>query len=89
MAVILNKLRKPSGCTNIMAECNMSTVQSTKYLSYMRMKDLIRGDIIAGRMTYQRTEIGLEFLGLYNRLSQLLNPSTTWWWQNPKTESEA
>lgn len=75
IAEILRELRLPTGKTNIMSHCNMSTMQSGEYLSLMRSSDLIRIDAIAGRVTYQRTEVGREFLGLYNKMALLLDPS--------------
>lgn len=73
IAEILRGLRMPTGRTNIMTHCNMSFAQSGHYLSFMRLNDLIRIDAIAGRMKYQRTETGLQFLELYNKMAQLLD----------------
>jgi predicted transcriptional regulator len=56
-----------------MSHCNMNTAQSDGYLKLMRLSDLIRMDAIAGRITYQRTEIGLQFLELYNNMALLLD----------------
>ena len=75
IAEILRDLRLPTGKTNIMSHCNMSTTQSGQYLNLMRSSDLIRIDAIAGKVTYQRTEVGREFLGLYNQMAVLLDPS--------------
>ena len=75
IAEILKKLREPTGKTNIMSRCNMSSMQSGLYLSFMRSSDLIRMDAVAGKVTYQRTQIGLEFLELYNKMILLLDPS--------------
>jgi predicted transcriptional regulator len=74
IAEILRKLRVPTGKTNIMCRCNMSSVQSGLYLSFMRSNDLIRMDAIAGRVTYQRTEAGRGFLEVYNKMVLLLEP---------------
>jgi predicted transcriptional regulator len=75
IAEILRKLRKPTGRTNIMSHCNMSSTQSGEYLNFMRSNDLIQIDAIAGKVTYQRTEVGRQFLELYNKLALLLDPS--------------
>jgi predicted transcriptional regulator len=56
-----------------MSRCNMNTAQSDGYLKLMRSSDLIRMDAIAGKVTYQRTEIGLQFLDLYNKMAVLLD----------------
>ena len=58
VAEILRKLRLPTGRTNIMSHCNMNTLQSGEYLNLMKSNDLIRVDAIAGKVTYQRTEVG-------------------------------
>jgi predicted transcriptional regulator len=75
VAEILKKLRKPTGKTNIMSHCNMSTMQSGQYLSLMKSNDLIHKDAISGKVTYQRTEAGREFLELYNKMILLLDSS--------------
>ena len=74
IAEILRKLRVPTGRTNIMLCCNMSSTQSGQYLNLMRSNDLIRIDGIAGKITYQRTEAGREFLEVYNKMVLLLDP---------------
>jgi predicted transcriptional regulator len=74
IADMLKELRKPTGRTNIMSHCNMSSMQSGEYLSLMKSNDLVRIDTIAGKMTYQRTEAGREFLKIYNKLVMLLDP---------------
>ena len=66
MAEILRQLRIPAGKANMMSHCSMSTAQSGQYLNLMRSNDLVRIDAMAGKVTYQRTEAGQEFLGLYN-----------------------
>jgi predicted transcriptional regulator len=84
IAEILRKLREPTGKTNIMSRCNMSSMQSGEYLSFMRLNDLIRMDAIAGRVMYQRTATGREFLEAYNKMVLLLEPSisaTSLMWQ--------
>ena len=54
----------------------MNTAQSQGYLNLMRSNDLIiRIDAIAGKITYQRTEVGREFLELYNKMALLLDSS--------------
>ena len=75
IAEILRKLREPTGKTNIMSHCNMSSIQSGEYLGFMRSNDLIRVDAVAGRVTYQRTATGREFLQVYNKMVMLLEPS--------------
>jgi len=65
----------PTGKTNIMSHCNMNTAQSQGYLNLMRSNALIQIGAIAGRVTYQRTEAGREFLELYNKMALLLDPS--------------
>ena len=75
MAEILRQLRIPTCRTNIVSHCNMNTLQSGHYLDLMKSNDLIRIGAIAGRVTYQRTEIGREFLELYNQMVLLLDHS--------------
>jgi predicted transcriptional regulator len=75
IAEILRKLRKPTGKTNIMSHCNMSSMQSGQYLNLMRSSDLVRKADNAGKVTYQRTETGREFLELYDGMVLLLDPS--------------
>jgi predicted transcriptional regulator len=77
IAEILRELRLPVGRTNISSHCNMSTAQSGRYLSFMSSNDLIQMDTVAGRITYQRTEAGREFLGLYDKMVLLLDVSIT------------
>jgi predicted transcriptional regulator len=74
IAEILSELRKPTGRTNIMSHCNMSSIQSGEYLGLMRSNDLIRADTVAGKVTYQRTNAGREFLELYKKIALLLDP---------------
>jgi predicted transcriptional regulator len=73
MAEILRQLRIPAGKANIMSHCSMSTAQSGQYLNLMRSSDLIRMGACAGKVTYQRTETGLEFLELYKKMTLLLD----------------
>jgi len=73
IAEILRQLRIPTGKTNIMSHCNMNTAQSGQYLTLMKSSELIRKDAIAGRVTYQRTITGREFLELYNKMIVLLD----------------
>lgn len=75
IAEILSWLRIPVGKTNIMSKCNMSTAQSGQYLNFMTSSNLIRTGDYAGRVTYQRTETGLEFLELYKKMVLLLDTS--------------
>ncbi len=73
IAEILRQLRTPAGKTNIMSHCNMSGAQSGQYLNLMTSSNLIRMGAYAGRVTYQRTETGLEFLELYKKIALLLD----------------
>jgi predicted transcriptional regulator len=73
IAEILRQLRIPTGKTNIMSHCNMNTAQSGQYLTLMKSSELIRKDAMAGRVTYQRTNTGREFLELYNEMVLLLD----------------
>jgi len=77
IAEILRKLRAPTSKTSIMSRCNMSSMQSGQYLNLMRSSDLIQMDdtASAGKVTYQRTETGREFLELYNKMILLLDSS--------------
>ena len=75
VAEILTHLRQPTGKTNIMSLCNMNFTQSRQYLTFMKSNGLIQKDAMAGKITYQRTETGREFLKLYNKMVLLLNPN--------------
>jgi len=75
IAEILKKTREPTGKTNIMSRCNMSSMQSGQYLNFMKSSDLIRADAIAGKVTYQMTQTGREFLELYDKIILLLDPN--------------
>jgi predicted transcriptional regulator len=75
IAEILRKLRQPTCKTNIMSHCNMSSAQSEQYLDFMRSTDLIHTDATAGKVTYQRTEAGREFMKHYHKIALLLDPS--------------
>src|SRR3972149_556013 len=75
IAEILRKLREPSGKTNIMSHCNMSSAQSGQYLDFMESIDLLRTDMIAGKVTYQKTEVGRDYLELYGKMASLLDLS--------------
>ncbi len=75
IAEILRKLHKPTGKTNLMSHCNMSSAQSGQYLDLMMSSDLVRTDATTGKVTYQRTEAGREFLVRYNELALLLDSS--------------
>jgi predicted transcriptional regulator len=75
IAEILRKLRQPTGKTNIMFHCNMSSAQSRQYLDYMESVDLVRIDGITGKVTYQKTDAGRDYLDLYNKMALLLDPS--------------
>ena len=73
IAEILRQLRMPVGKANIMSHCNMSTAQSGQYLNLMTSNNLIQMGAYAGKVTYQRTETGLEFLELYKKMALLLD----------------
>jgi predicted transcriptional regulator len=75
VAEILRRLREPTGKTNLMSHCNMNFTQSGQYLNYMKSNGLIQTDALAGKITYQRTEVGREFLELYNKMVLLLDPN--------------
>jgi len=75
IAEILRKLRQPTCWTNIMSHCNMSSAQSGRYLDLMRSNDLIQKNVTSGKVTYQRTEAGREFMKHYNKIALLLDPS--------------
>ncbi len=75
IADMLRQLRIPTCRTNLMSHCNMNTAQSGHYLDLMKSNELIRIGATAGRTTYQRTDIGREFLELYNQMVLLLDPS--------------
>ena len=62
----------PAGKANIMSTCNMSTAQSGEYLNLMTSNNLIQTNACAGKVTYQRTKVGLEFLELYRKIDVLL-----------------
>jgi len=71
----LKELRKPTGRTSIMSHCNMSSLQSGQYLNFMASNELIQTGAIAGKVAYQRTEAGREFLELYGKMVLLLDNS--------------
>jgi predicted transcriptional regulator len=52
----------------------MNTTQSGEYLNFMKSNYLIRVDAMAGKVTYQRTEAGMEFLELYGKMVRLIDP---------------
>jgi len=72
---ILRDLREPICWTNIISHCNMSTKQSKQYLSLLTSKDLVQISKAAGKVTYQRTEAGGEFLKHYDKVALLFGPS--------------
>ena len=74
-AEILGKLRKPASKANIMLHCNMSSRQSGEYLDWMGTSDLVRKDIMAGKVTYRVTETGRKFLEVYNEMILLIDPN--------------
>ena len=76
IAEMLRQLRIPAGKANIMSHCSMSTAQSGQYLNLMRSSDLIQMGACAGKVTYQRTESGREFLKRYNKMVLLFDPNS-------------
>jgi len=58
-----------------MSHCNMSSKQSGQYLDLLRSSDLIQIQAAAGKVTYQRTDAGREFLKHFNKIVLLLDPS--------------
>jgi len=77
IAEILRELRETSGKTSIMSHCNVSSAQSGRYLDFMESIDLLRTDMIAGKVTYPKTEVGRDYLELYGKMALLLDPSTS------------
>lgn len=73
IAEILSQVRIPVGKANIMSHCNMSTAQSGQYLNLMASSNLVRLGAYGGRVMYQRTEVGLEFLELFKKMALLLD----------------
>jgi predicted transcriptional regulator len=77
IAEILSGLRSPTCWTNIMSHCNLSSKQSGQYKSLLRSSDLIQTQMTAGKITYQRTETGREFLKHFNKIVLLLDTNTS------------
>ena len=77
IAEILRDLREPVCWTNIKSHCNMSSKQSGQYLKFLRSSDLIHKQVEAGRVTYQRTAAGQDFLKRYDKIEMLLDSSTS------------
>ena len=75
MAEILRDLRLPICWTNVMSHCNMSSKQAGQYLNFLRSSDLIQMQMAAGKIVYQRTDAGREFLEHFNKIVLLLDPS--------------
>jgi predicted transcriptional regulator len=73
IAEILTQMRIPIGKANIMSHCNMSTAQSGQYLNLMTSSNLVQMGAYAGKVTYQRTEAGMEFLELFKKIAILLD----------------
>jgi len=73
IAEMLRRLREPTGKTNIMSHCNMSTAQSGQYLNLMTSSNLVQMGAYGGKATYQRTEAGLEFLELFKKMALLID----------------
>ncbi len=77
LAAILRGLREPACWTNVMSHCNMSSKQSEQYLNLLTSRDLVQKQVAAGKVRYQRTEAGREFLKHYNKIVLLLDPSVS------------
>ena len=75
LAEILRDLRVPIRWTNVMSHCNMSSKQAEQYLNFLRSSDLIQMQMAAGKIVYQRTDAGREFLKHFNKIVLLLDPS--------------
>ncbi|UCG36358.1 MAG: hypothetical protein JSV64_07045 [Candidatus Bathyarchaeota archaeon] len=75
IAEILRNLRVPICWTNIMSHCNISSRQSGRYFDLLRSSGFIQKQVAAGKVTYQRTDAGREFLKHYNKIVLLLDPS--------------
>lgn len=75
IAVVLRTLRKPTCKTIIIRRCNLGFKQSEEILGLMRMNDLVRMSLTAGKVMYQRTETGRQFLHHYNQMALMLDPS--------------
>ena len=73
IAEILRDLGKPTCWTNIMSHCNMNSKESRRYLNLLKSSDLIQIQGAAGKVTYQRTEAGREFLKHFNKIALLLD----------------
>ncbi len=77
IAEMLRQLRIPTCRTKIMSYCNMSTAQSGHYLDLMKSSNLVQMSAHAGKVTYQRTQVGREFLELYKHIVLLLDPNVS------------
>jgi predicted transcriptional regulator len=75
IAEILSDLRNPTCWTNIMSHCNLSSKQSDQYRDLLRSSDLIQTQMTAGRIMYERTEAGREFIKYFNKIVLLLDPN--------------
>ncbi len=60
-----------------MSHCNMNSKQSRRYLNLLSSSDLIQLQGAAGKVTYQRTEAGREFLKHFDKIALLLDPSVS------------
>lgn len=74
VAKILREVQEPTGITDIISNCNMNFKQSGYYLGFMISSDLVETNAIAGRVRYQRTETGQEFLETYDKMILMLDP---------------
>ncbi len=72
MADILRQLHNPVGRTSLMCHCNMSSAQLDSYLTQMQSADLVCTHTAGRGATYKITEMGKEYLSLFNRIALLV-----------------
>jgi predicted transcriptional regulator len=72
---ILAITKKPTNKTNILYKCNLSFSQLQKYLKYLRNKGLLDSSSNNGKMVYQATTKGKEFIKDYENLNRSLESS--------------
>ena len=73
---ILSKSLKPTQKTRILYSCNLSFSQLQKYLKYLESNNLLKTIYYNGKLTYQATDKGKEFVYDYEVLSKFLNNDT-------------
>ncbi len=83
MTCILRKSQVPTRKTKIMRSCGLSSKQAVDMLGVLRLNDLIEKN--EEPTIYLTTEKGYEFLGYYDRLSQLLRTEAM---GGPRSRSE-